>query len=94
MKSISVTQARNNLAEILNQVAYQAERFVIQRRGKPVAVLVSPKKLKRYREDGQGKGRNPSETAGVFSLADADIEIDELFSELKSPYEEESLLGR
>jgi len=51
MTSISVTQARNNLAEILNQLVYQAENFVIRHRGEPVAVLVSSEKLKKKRTD-------------------------------------------
>lgn len=92
MKDISVTQARNNLAEILNQVVYQAERFLIRRRGEPVAVLVSPDEIT---EEGQTSysGVKPSKTAGVLSLEDSSLSIEDLYERLKKPYERKSLLG-
>jgi prevent-host-death family protein len=37
---LPITQARNNLAEILNRVAYGGERVVLQRRQKGVAAVV------------------------------------------------------
>ncbi|MCA1808769.1 MAG: type II toxin-antitoxin system Phd/YefM family antitoxin [Lentisphaerae bacterium] len=41
MTTISIAQARNNLAETINRVSYGGERIVFARRGKPVAALVS-----------------------------------------------------
>ena len=41
MINVGVAQIRDNLAEALNQVAYQGERIVLERRGKGVAVLIS-----------------------------------------------------
>ena len=37
---LSVAEARRDLSETLNRVAYRGERVKIQRRGKTVAVLV------------------------------------------------------
>jgi prevent-host-death family protein len=37
---LPVTEVRNNLAEILNRVAYGGERVVLQRRQKGVAAVV------------------------------------------------------
>lgn len=36
---ISATQARNQFAEIVDRVAYAGEKFVVQKQGKPVAVI-------------------------------------------------------
>lgn len=41
MEHISVLEARDRLAEILNRVAFAGEQFVLERRGKPVAALIS-----------------------------------------------------
>ena len=40
MTKRSVNDLRNDLAEILNRVAYKGERVVVERRGKGVAALV------------------------------------------------------
>ncbi|MBI3838160.1 MAG: type II toxin-antitoxin system prevent-host-death family antitoxin [Planctomycetia bacterium] len=37
----SIVNIRSNLADTLNRVAYAGERVVLERRGKPVAALVS-----------------------------------------------------
>jgi prevent-host-death family protein len=37
----SIREARSNLAELINRVAYRGERVPLRRRGKTVAVLVS-----------------------------------------------------
>jgi prevent-host-death family protein len=40
MKRLAASEARGSFAEALNRVAYQGERVVMHRRGKPVAALV------------------------------------------------------
>jgi prevent-host-death family protein len=37
----SIVNIRSNLADTLNRVAYAGERVVLERRGKPLAALVS-----------------------------------------------------
>jgi prevent-host-death family protein len=41
MTTLSIAEARNNLAEAINRVSYGGERVLFARRGKPVAALVS-----------------------------------------------------
>ena len=41
MTTLSIVEARNNMAEVLNRVSYRGERVALARRGKAVAVLVS-----------------------------------------------------
>jgi len=40
-KRISASQAKAHLSQLMAQVAYRGERYVIERRGKPMAALVS-----------------------------------------------------
>ena len=41
MTTLSIVNARNNMAEVINRVSYSGERVALARRGKTVAVLVS-----------------------------------------------------
>ncbi|HMB92100.1 MAG TPA: type II toxin-antitoxin system Phd/YefM family antitoxin [Rhodothermales bacterium] len=41
MNTLSTVEARKSLSEIINQAAYGGEPTIIERRGKPVAVVVS-----------------------------------------------------
>ncbi|OGR28696.1 MAG: toxin-antitoxin system antitoxin subunit [Desulfobacca sp. RBG_16_60_12] len=41
MKRFNATAAREDFADILNQVAYAGERIILHRRGKNVAAIVS-----------------------------------------------------
>lgn len=92
MQTVSVSEARNNLAELLNQVAYGGESFVIRRMGKPVAILVRPEKMESIGRKVQ-QAIHPSKTAGTFSLPKG-VKIGAIFEVMKEPYELESLLGR
>lgn len=40
-KMMSVSEARDNLADVVGQVQFGGERVTIAKRGKPVAVMVS-----------------------------------------------------
>jgi prevent-host-death family protein len=53
-KRISAAEAKTNLSELLSRVAYGGERFVIERRGKPVAALVSVDEVDAPPEAGEG----------------------------------------
>jgi prevent-host-death family protein len=39
-ESVPVTEARRQIAELVNRVAYAGERIVLTKHGKPVAMLV------------------------------------------------------
>jgi len=38
-QTITATQARDRFADLLNLVAYRGEEFVVQRQGKPAALI-------------------------------------------------------
>jgi prevent-host-death family protein len=46
-REIPVTQARDELADLVSRVAYGHERIILTRHSKPVACLVSPEDLAR-----------------------------------------------
>jgi prevent-host-death family protein len=50
---IPVTQARDELAELINRVAYGHERVILTRHSKPVACLVPPEDLAWLEQQGQ-----------------------------------------
>lgn len=45
VKKVSASEAKAQLAELVLGVAYRGDRVVIERRGKPVAALVSVEDL-------------------------------------------------
>ncbi|MEV5269500.1 type II toxin-antitoxin system Phd/YefM family antitoxin, partial [Streptomyces werraensis] len=47
---IPVTQARAELADLINRVVYGGERVVVTRHGKPLVALVSADDLRRLDE--------------------------------------------
>ncbi|MFJ4478173.1 type II toxin-antitoxin system Phd/YefM family antitoxin [Streptomyces xanthochromogenes] len=50
---IPVTQARAELAELINRVVYGGERVVVTRHGKPLVALVSAADLEKLEAEGQ-----------------------------------------
>ena len=47
MTTISATEVRSNFSEVLGRVAYGKERVTIERRGRPLAVLLPIEDLAR-----------------------------------------------
>jgi prevent-host-death family protein len=65
---IPVTQAREELAELINRVAYGHERIILTRHSKPVACLVPPEDLARLQE-GEQEGPSVPYAAGSAPAA-------------------------
>ncbi|MDI6515579.1 type II toxin-antitoxin system Phd/YefM family antitoxin [Streptomyces coelicoflavus] len=53
---IPVTQARAELADLINRVVYGGERVVVTRHGKPLVALVSAADLERLEEVQESSG--------------------------------------
>ena len=58
-KPIGMAQAKSKLAELVGRVVYGGERFVLERWGKPVAVLISVEEYRRLQELAQAAGERP-----------------------------------
>ena len=56
MPTISVAEAKSHLSEIINKSAYNNEKFIITRRKKPVAALVSLDGLRIIEQHEERKG--------------------------------------
>jgi len=48
--TLSVVEVRNNLADIMAQVAYAGQRYVVERKGRPMMALVSIEDLRRLED--------------------------------------------
>ena len=46
-KKVSVVEAKRDFSELMSRVALQGERFIIERKGKAMAVLVNVRELKK-----------------------------------------------
>ncbi|WP_037918492.1 type II toxin-antitoxin system Phd/YefM family antitoxin [Actinacidiphila yeochonensis] len=67
---VPVTQARAQLAELVNRVVYGGEQVVLTRHGKPLVALVSAADLERLREL---DARAESLTTSVLSSVEAPV---------------------
>jgi prevent-host-death family protein len=52
-REVPVTQARDELADLINRVAYGHERIVLTRHSRPVACIVPPEDLAFLEQQGQ-----------------------------------------
>ncbi|MFG2503015.1 type II toxin-antitoxin system Phd/YefM family antitoxin [Streptomyces sp. NPDC048441] len=67
---IPVTQARAELAELINRVVYGGERVVVTRHGKPLVALVSAADLERLQElPDEGEEQVISSVSSVHSTS-------------------------
>lgn len=48
---LGVGEAKKRLSELMSRVVYKRERFLIQRRGRPMAALVSAEDLERLDQE-------------------------------------------
>ncbi|MFF3058456.1 type II toxin-antitoxin system Phd/YefM family antitoxin [Streptomyces sp. NPDC057909] len=69
---IPVTQARTELAELINRVVYGGERVVVTRHGKPLVALVSAADLERLeKEEAAAEEQVISSVSSIGSAASA-----------------------
>jgi prevent-host-death family protein len=69
---IPVTQARAELADLINRVVYGGERVVVTRHGKPLVALVSAADMERLDAlDAQAEEQVISSVSGIREVAPA-----------------------
>ena len=76
--SVGVGEAKRRLSELMSRVVYRGERFVIERRGKPMVALVSAEDLARLEQEPVAPG---GLLAALGAWADFE-EIDELLADI------------
>ena len=75
----SVADAKKTLSELMSRAAYSNERFLMQRRGKPMAALVSIEDLTRLEKE-------PVAPKGLLAAVAALAEFEELESIVEEIY--------
>lgn len=79
----SIREARSNLAELINRVAYRGERVPLQRRGKTVAVLVPAEDAELLeRLEDEADLRDAREALADYERTGEAITLDELATDL------------
>ena len=85
-EKIRVTEAKAHLSALMARAGYGGERFVIERRGKPLAALVGVEDLERLESEREDDSRPMGALAliGVLSEADereSDSVLDEIYAD-------------
>ena len=91
-KSVSAARAKTQLAELVTNVAYCGEQYVIERRGKPMAALVSMEDLERLQEEQAGSAHPLGDLACVGAWGDilSDEEIDQMVADIYAARERDT----
>ncbi len=71
MNVLGVGETKKRLSELMSRVAYRRERFLIERRGKPMAALVSAEDLDQLEEA-------PVSPKGLLAAVGAWADFDQL----------------
>jgi prevent-host-death family protein len=85
VKRMSVREARANFADVLGTVYYAKEPVIVEKKGKPVAVVVSPEQFERIRKE---------EREDLWAVVDrirernADKDPDEVYQDITALVEE------
>jgi prevent-host-death family protein len=83
IKTVGAAQAKAHFSAILARVAFGGEQYVIERRGKPLAALVSMDDLEKLRQERAAPGRPRGALALVGAWGElGDAEIDALFEDI------------
>jgi prevent-host-death family protein len=86
-EKVRVTEAKAQFSALMARVGYGGERFVIERRGKPLAALVGVEDLERLEKP---RGATTSRPLGAIALVgalseaeekDLDVVLDEIYAE-------------
>jgi prevent-host-death family protein len=91
-EKVRVTEAKAHLSELMARVGYGGERFVIERRGRPLAALVRVEDLERLEAEGRGVS---SRSLGALALVGAwgevqDRDLDTLLEEVYAERERDT----
>ena len=78
---LGVGEAKKRFSELMSRVAYKRERFLIERRGKPMVALVSA-------EDLEHLEREPVAPKGLLAAVGAWADYEELDQMVESIYQQ------
>jgi len=79
--ALSVGEAKKRFSELMSRVVYRGERFLIQRRGRPMAALVSVDDLERLEPE-------PAAPRGLLAAVGAWADFEELDEVVQEIYQQ------
>jgi prevent-host-death family protein len=79
-KKISAMKARQNLGQIMNEVAIRGDEYIIERAGKPLVAIIDMEKYQRIEEERQEALQAVRSIWGKMEGADAE-EVEETIEE-------------
>ena len=85
-KTISAMKARQNLGQVMNEVALRGDDYIIERAGKPLVAIIpieKYQKLQRDRDDFYGLVQQFQESARNVDTKELDEAIDEAIKTAK-----------
>ncbi len=82
VKRVSAAQAKAHFSELVAQVAYGGQRIIIERRGQPLAALVSLADLTRVQRQEEVAPRGALALVGAWSDLLEDGELDALVADI------------
>jgi prevent-host-death family protein len=78
---LGVGEAKKRLSELMSRVVYRGERFLIRRRGRPMAALVSAEDLARLEQE-------PAAPRGLLAAVGAWADFEELDEVIQEIYQQ------
>ncbi len=76
--TISAMQLRDRIGDIFNRVGYAGERFIVERRGKAIAAIISVKELEYLERLEEQREVEKFQLAKAAARAEGTVPIEEL----------------
>lgn len=84
VKTVSSSEARANLGNVLNGVYYTKEPVAVQKKGKTVAVIVSPEAFARLQEEDARDWALIASVAAGNDAVDPDVVLADVTAEVEA----------
>jgi prevent-host-death family protein len=88
VKRMSTRDARANFSEILGLVYYTEEPVIVEKKGRPVAVIISPKEFERIQQEREECRRRGWEAVRRVQEANRDKDPDEVYRDVTAVVEQ------
>jgi prevent-host-death family protein len=83
-RRISAKDARNNFGDLLGQVRYSGEPVIVEKQGRPFAVLISPEDFERFQTIAKEQF---FETVREIQQANKDVDPDQVLADVTEAVE-------
>ena len=90
---LGVGEAKKRLSELMSRVVYKGERFLIERRGRPMAALVSAEDLARLEQEAAAPKGLLAAVGAWASFDDLDQVVEEIYRQRERARDRAVALG-